>query len=81
MKIFDKYKTINNMDEYFIYVNTIKNIQLTENHGQSYNNYKKYSSSSSHSRKKRYEKKDYKDLDDPENSNMNSRTLISYDDL
>ena len=88
----EKYRVMHTMDEYFQYINTIKNLEMaTSNlnsssgyHHHHYSSSQKNHSSSSNYRKKT-EKKEFKDLDDPENANVNTnisgRALISYDDL
>jgi len=78
------------MDEYLVYLNTIKNIQFSNYgasesnvHANNFNNNYKKLNRDNFVKKKRFERKetkDYKDLDDPDNSTKN-RQLISYDDL
>src|SRR4051812_42284633 len=68
-KILEKYKVIHSMEEYIQYINTIKNLEISQStlgqsshHHHSQRNY----SGGSRDYKRRNDRREFKDLDDPE---------------
>jgi hypothetical protein len=86
-KIYEKYYTVTNMDEYLKYLNSMKNVHHYENESSGYQS-KKHHHHHHNNRSGDYKKRrprDFKDLDDVDTSQQQQtnqkRRLISYDDL